>query len=264
MGPLFFGSRHHLFGFLHAPDAVHERRAAVVMCYPFGQDSLYALRTFRVLSARLAAHGFKVLRFDYSGTGDSAGELSDASIEQWIEDIGEAIALARSDGTARVSIVGRGLGAGLAALAATRTRSVEKLVMWEPVLDGQSYLEALTARHRSWMAEVAREIPNARELESAEDLLGLRLDAAWREQLQGFDAAALPQAPAADVCIVWTGSDAGVSSHADRLRRLGARVALNHISDEDLPSVVPGLNLGIVQSRVVAEVGQWLESDAHV
>ena len=61
-----------LFGWLHWPDD-GTARAGVVVCPPSGYEAVCAHRTLRVVAERLAERGFAVLRFDYDGTGDSAG-----------------------------------------------------------------------------------------------------------------------------------------------------------------------------------------------
>src|SRR5207249_11329319 len=45
------------------------------------------LRGCRQLAARLARLGLDVLRFDYYGTGDSAGQGEDATLHTCIEDV---------------------------------------------------------------------------------------------------------------------------------------------------------------------------------
>ena len=53
----------------------------------------------------------------------------------------------------RVSLLGLRLGATLALLAASRRVDVERLVLWEPVLDGRTYLEELRRAHDRLLEE---------------------------------------------------------------------------------------------------------------
>ena len=129
----------------------------MVICHPFGQEYLRAHRSLRELAARLAAAGFHVLRFDYQGTGDSAGEGNEAGVEAWLGDVAAAMAEIReASGLPRVALVGLRLGATLATLAARRAGGVEALVLWDPVLDGAAYLGEVRAAHRAWLADRAR------------------------------------------------------------------------------------------------------------
>jgi pimeloyl-ACP methyl ester carboxylesterase len=129
----------------------------VVICHPFGQEYLRAHRSLRELAGRLADAGFHVLRFDYHGGGDSAGEPGEARVEGWLEDTTAALDEVReAAGSARVALVGLRLGATLATLTARQSGGVEALVLWDPVTEGATYLRELRAAHRAWLADRAR------------------------------------------------------------------------------------------------------------
>ena len=125
----------------------------MLLCNPFGEEASRAHRTFRVLATQLERAGFAAMRFDYSGTGDSLGESADASIDDWIADVGIAAArLREASGASRIAIIGLRLGATLAALAAARGEARPRhLVLWDPVVDGATYLRELAAQHRAYM-----------------------------------------------------------------------------------------------------------------
>src|SRR5436305_15267763 len=94
--PGFFGSpERRLYGCLHPPREGMEREVATVLCYPLGQEYAYSHRAFLHLASRLTAQGFSVGRFDYFGTGDSAGDDRDTSLTGWVDDISIAIEEAR-------------------------------------------------------------------------------------------------------------------------------------------------------------------------
>jgi pimeloyl-ACP methyl ester carboxylesterase len=155
--PFYFGdSRRPLFGIHHAPHAA-SRRTGVVICHPFGQEYLRAHRSLRELAGRLADAGFHVLRFDYHGGGDSAGEPGEARVKGWLEDTTAALDEVReAAGSARVALVGLRLGATLATLTARQSGGVEALVLWDPVTEGATYLREVRAAHRAWLADRAR------------------------------------------------------------------------------------------------------------
>lgn len=128
-----------------------------------------------------------MLRFDYFGTGDSGGDGSDASLRGWESDIDTAIdELKDIAGVGRVALVGLRLGATLAArVAERRNREVSALVLWDPIVSGQAYVEELLEAAR--MREHAAERPIQRELQSGGgyELLGFSLpDAMLRELAQ--------------------------------------------------------------------------------
>ena len=143
MNPVFFGSSERpLFGVYHPPKAKQARKTGIVLCYPMGQEYMRAHRAFRQLALGLQRAGFHVLRFDYSGTGDSGGEGTSGTMARWAEDVATAIdELKETAEVSRVSLVGLRLGAALSALAAASRTDIEAVVMWDPVVNGRSYLE---------------------------------------------------------------------------------------------------------------------------
>jgi pimeloyl-ACP methyl ester carboxylesterase len=135
-----------LFGLYLPPRSQLQRGRAAVLCAPWGQEYLKAHRSMRQLGAQLSASGFHVLRFDYYGTGDSAGDMMDASVADWEQDIVFAMEELRDiSGVERVSLVGLRLGSTLAArVAAARPSAVSELVLWDAIISGEDYLREMT------------------------------------------------------------------------------------------------------------------------
>jgi alpha/beta superfamily hydrolase len=144
VNPLFFGrAGRQLYGVYEAPES-RARAQAIVICPPFGREYLFAHPTERLLARQLAGAGFHVLRFDYFGTGDSAGGFEDANPSMWREDIESAVAEVRDLGqVARVGLIGLRYGALFAAQAAAHCGEIEQLVLWDPIVDGKAYLQSL-------------------------------------------------------------------------------------------------------------------------
>ncbi|HEY6551982.1 MAG TPA: alpha/beta hydrolase, partial [Vicinamibacteria bacterium] len=151
MKPLFFGSSQKpLFGLHTPPTGESGGRSAVVLCAPVGQEYMRSHRTLRELAGRLSQSGFHVLRFDYYGCGDSGGTALEGDLDQWTSDVGAAIDEARDgSGLDRVSLVGLRLGAALAARASVRRTDLDRVVFWEPVVDGRGHLEEQLDLHRT-------------------------------------------------------------------------------------------------------------------
>lgn len=102
-----------------------------------------AHRAFRQLTNLLVRRGFHVLRFDYYGTGDSSGEGAEATLSAWLDNIGTAVAEMRdSAGVDRVSLTGLRFGASMALMASLKREDVNRVVLWDPILEGSSYLAA--------------------------------------------------------------------------------------------------------------------------
>lgn len=155
MTPLLFGSAAApLYGMYHPPEAA-PKDMGVVLCYPFGQEYMRAHRAYRQLSLLLAKKGFHVLRFDYRGTGDSSGDIDDVSVDDWITDVRSAVSeLKELSDVSRMSVVGLRLGALVAALACEQGDGTDQLIVWDPVVSGQQYVDEL-------LAEIAAEVPDS-------------------------------------------------------------------------------------------------------
>jgi pimeloyl-ACP methyl ester carboxylesterase len=145
MNLFYFGtSSRPLLGAYHPPKSDTARSVGVVLCYPFGQEYMRAHRAFRQLAMRLATAGFHVLRFDYSGTGDSSGDLIDTRLADWVDDANSAAdELRESAEVDHVAFVGLRLGGAVAAMAAASRTDVSHVVLWDPVVHGSAYLEEL-------------------------------------------------------------------------------------------------------------------------
>src|SRR5438477_9777770 len=133
MKPFFFGpSAQPRFGLLHPPAGERARRAGVLLCYPGVQEYNISHWAFRKLAGLLSRAGFPVLRFDWAGTGDSAGAPESGRVAAWLEDVALAAQeLKDSAEVERVSVIGMRLGAALAARAVAGGVAAEDLVLWE-------------------------------------------------------------------------------------------------------------------------------------
>ncbi len=147
MQPVSFGtSDRQLLGIYYPPEGDAVRDAAVLVCGPAPQEYMRTHWAVRKLAGLLARRGFPVMRFDYFGTGDSAGETEEGRPRLWVEDVSAAAReLLDVSGAYALSAVGLRLGASLAALASAEGLDLEDLVLWEPVVHGPSYIEELRA-----------------------------------------------------------------------------------------------------------------------
>lgn len=156
MTPLYFGeSSRRLFGLYSPAHARGGRQRGIVLCPPWGFEYLRSHRSMQQLGKMLAEAGFHVLRFDYGGTGDSAGNMVETTLTGWEEDIGTAVdELKDTAGIARVTLLGLRLGGTLAArLASRRRKDIDTLVMWDPVLRGTDHLVELRRVDAATQAE---------------------------------------------------------------------------------------------------------------
>jgi len=163
--PLFFeNGGYRLFGVVHQPVDTPSG-AGWVFCHPFAEEKLWAQRVYVSFARLLAARGAWVMRFDAMGNGDSEGQFSAASVDTMLSDIDCAIRyLERASGiSVSIGLLGLRLGATLAALAAERSPSVGKLVLWEPIIDGGKYMQEMLRINLTTQSAVYKEIRHNRE-----------------------------------------------------------------------------------------------------
>jgi alpha-beta hydrolase superfamily lysophospholipase len=141
----FNSGEHRLFGWLHRPPNDSKADIGVVICNPFGYEAICSHRGMRAFAEAIAAAGMPALRFDYSGTGDSAEIDPNADqVQVWTRDVlAAADELRRRTGVGRVCLLGFRLGALLATLAASESNSVSALIAIAPITTGRRYLREL-------------------------------------------------------------------------------------------------------------------------
>ena len=184
MYPLFFGSKRQLYGVYHMPDPALAKPLGVVLCQPVFHEQGAARRAVRALADRFAEAGIHALRFDYSGAGDSQGEPSDHSLEDWIDDVGGATdEFATSRGLDSVGLVGLRFGASLAARAAANRADVPFLVLWEPIVDGAPWVQSLRDLQNAWVAHETDQRPGARKAATPDEVCGHPLPPGLANQL---------------------------------------------------------------------------------
>ena len=249
-----------LFGVFEEPAIDRVSDFGVVLCYPIGADYALAHRTFRSVAARIARSGCHVLRFDYSGTGDSSGELESVSIEQWIEDV--ALAARELEDTyelRKLALVGLRLGATLAAFAAAKCSRVDRLVLWEPAIEGREYLDHQFALHQAWIELQTRWGWEVHP--TGDELLGYRLHQPLRQGIESLSLLSLSRAPAPSVYLLNQGRTANCECLFDKLIAVGAHVDMDVIDGLNTSPAAPITDGSLEKgSRAIA---QWLAGTSN-
>jgi uncharacterized OsmC-like protein/alpha-beta hydrolase superfamily lysophospholipase len=102
-----------LVGRLESPDGDAVAYALFAHCFTCSKD----LRSSGVISRELLARGIGVLRFDFTGIGESGGDIEDASFSRDVDDLLAAADFLRRERRAPALLIGHSLG-GTAMLAA--------------------------------------------------------------------------------------------------------------------------------------------------
>ena len=225
--PLYFGpSTKPLFGCYYAPLAGVTRDCGVVLCYPMGEEYIRFHRACRELALRLSNVGFRVLRFDFYGCGDSGGRFDQASTGQWLTDLDTAIRdMRRGCGVTKVCLVGLRLGGTLSIMAGSGRQDIDGMVLWDPVINGIAHIEELTTLHHK-MLQYAHVKPKRLMTDGKQaEILGFPLADSLIQDLESIDLLAIRHKPANNILVIESNEEVGQERLAQHLRGVGAHVA---------------------------------------
>lgn len=231
MNPFFFGtSEKQLFGVYHPARGRTIRETGIILCYPLGQEYMRGHRAFRQLSLLLSRAGFHVFRFDYFGTGDSAGDGEEALLEQWLEDVTIAIEeLKDTTGVEKVSLIGLRLGAALAALAAEGREDIERIVLWDPVVSGSDYVDELLAGSADSGSETPPSSAPRPICQGTVGVMGFPISEELRAGFDTIDLRNLRGDPAREVLLFASSERIEDSRLRDALVKQGTSISYHHI-----------------------------------
>jgi alpha-beta hydrolase superfamily lysophospholipase len=190
---VYFGERSSLFGWLHASATYSP--AVLIVCSPFGTEEVCAHRPLRHLAQASAQAGIPALRFDYHGTGDSAGsDLDGGRVQAWLASVRDAVDTAkRLTGAVSAVVVGVRLGATLAAHAIVDRDDVAAMIAIAPVVRGRSHVRQLKVLNMTGAAMTAEATLPCGDLLDSSDF-ALSADAV--ADISRLDLRELPRSPA--------------------------------------------------------------------
>ena len=214
-----------LFGWVHRSKNCEASDMAAVICNPLGVEYMSGHRSIRHLADQLANSGIPTLRFDYSFNGDSTGgRFQDFTVSQIMDDIRSAADAVRSEtGAPRIALIGIGLGATFAAMAANQF-DTHQLVLWNPTVKGSRFI-----REQRLLSDV---LDQSQDTDSdAIDSAGLYMTAELQQSFSSIDLAQLAWQGKTPVLLI---SKKNAGSH---------RKLIDTLSKKNLPfehAILPG------------------------
>ena len=122
---------------LYTPPRGQSRDIGILYVHPFAEEMNKSRRMAALQARRFAREGFAVLQLDLFGCGDSSGDFGDATWEKWKRDVSLGYQWLGDKG--KVALWGLRLGA-LLVLDFAASSDCEFLMLWQPVLNGESFL----------------------------------------------------------------------------------------------------------------------------
>lgn len=135
-GPLF--ALHHAPE--HAPEKVSDSTECIVAIPSFAEEMNRCRYMQTLLAQALNKQGHALVSVDPYGTGDSSGDFAEASWDQWIQDTIDATHYAKQLGYKKISLLAVRLGALLAMAAAPEIENLHRMIFWQPVTNGKTFL----------------------------------------------------------------------------------------------------------------------------
>jgi pimeloyl-ACP methyl ester carboxylesterase len=147
-------------------------------------DSMRLSWLQRQIMSNLSGRGYRVLRFDLCGTGESEASADAANWTRWVAEC--CIVRDSFRKTVRkVHVIGFRLGAALA-LKASEAYAFRSLHLIDPVLDGVAYWQELRNIQQSFVAQQNKFGAN---IHASEELFGFPLGAHWQTSLAALHPA---------------------------------------------------------------------------
>jgi alpha-beta hydrolase superfamily lysophospholipase len=218
------------------PGAEPKRKRAVLLCPPFGWEDMCSYRSRRDWAEHLAQEGYSTLRFDFPGSGDSAGDPTDpGQLDAWARAVVAAAGwLAAASAGAEIVAAGIGLGGMIACRAVLAGAPIAELVLWHVPSRGRALVRELRAFAALEVAYI--EDPDATRADAQPQPLeagalvanGYLMSAETVAALQRLDLGALPSAPGAPRRVLLLGRDGLKVDERlhDALARAGAAVTV--------------------------------------
>jgi pimeloyl-ACP methyl ester carboxylesterase len=114
----------------------------VILCHGFTGNKVESRRIFVEAGRAFVEQGLDALRFDFYGSGDSAGEFADSSLSINVANLRDAVLWAGQQGYQDIAVLGMSMG-GATAILALPDPAVKALITWSSVPDVQQLFSSL-------------------------------------------------------------------------------------------------------------------------
>ena len=158
-------------------------RGGIVYLHPFAEEMHKSRRMAACQARALAAAGYAVLQPDLTGCGDSGGDFGDADWDIWQQDAQLALTWLSQHCDGPLSLWGLRLGGSLATQLAQQRADIERLILWQPVVNGELFLNQFLR------IKLASEMLSAGHAQSDLKQLRARLESEETIEIGGYSLA---------------------------------------------------------------------------
>jgi len=141
-----------LTGTLHQLEKPSDRGIIIGHCFTCSRHT----RVLQKMGRDLAAARFTVLRFDFSGNGQSDGAFIDSSYSKHIAEMKTATAFLSDNGARWIGLAGHSMGGNIALLTAARLKSVRAVCVLAGRISGMKAAHFLSREQQSKLERTGR------------------------------------------------------------------------------------------------------------
>ena len=230
--PLFFGRpERRLYGMHHRARPVRDH---MLMCAPLLHEGMRCHRALWALAEALAAAGVSTLRFDWYGSGDSAGGSDELTLKGMLEDLVAArTEMSADDASSSGYRLFALRGAALPLLAYVRSQGVPaRIVLWDPVLVGDDLVAEWRQQH-AWQLTAAGRFPRGGAAPEPDELLGFDVDVELLGRLARLDALRMELPAGSEVLLATWDFLPSHRQFVESQQQMGVRVDVVTLDPED-------------------------------
>ncbi|MBB1473150.1 amino acid adenylation domain-containing protein [Luteimonas sp. MC1782] len=258
----FFGTTaRRMFGMVHRASPASDSGVPILVAPPLLLEGVTCQRALWTLCESVSAQGGDAMRFDWYGTGDSAGGSGEVTLPGLQVDLRLASQrLPRGSGQRMRVVAFRSASLPVLAAAVAGAQAVD-LVLWDPVVCGGPLVEEWRRQHAVQLAGRTRFRRAVRVARADAELLGFDVAPGFIDALarSDFRRSALP--PGSRLCVVaWPGPNDDVEAFIAIQREAGITVEQVTLQAADRPAWddAHGLEDQVFPRRSVAEVAVLL------
>jgi esterase/lipase len=117
-----------------------DKQEGYVIVHPFAEEKKSAHRILFEIAESIIQQGFFVLMFDFSGCGDSEGNLLTTTLDDWFDELANVSEYFKTNCSLnKVHYLGLRLGSLIAGVYCSKTEYSGKTIMLEPVINPEEY-----------------------------------------------------------------------------------------------------------------------------